>query len=75
MSSFWTCVVVQSILSNANLTSMLSGWFMKVERVVLNNWVAINLLYLSHDPRLGKYCISSDPLTLPQGRLTGVKLC
>jgi len=28
----------------------------------------------SHAPRLRKHCISSDPLTPPQGRLTGVKL-
>ena len=29
---------------------------------------------MTHAPRLRKHCILSDPLTLPRGRLTGVKL-
>jgi len=31
-------------------------------------------LSITHDPRLRKHCILSDPLTPPRGRLTGVKL-
>ena len=34
----------------------------------------LNCLLITHDPRLRKHCISSDPLTPRQGRLTGVKL-
>jgi len=34
----------------------------------------LNRLSITHDPRLHKHCILSDPLTPPQGRLTGVKL-
>jgi len=36
--------------------------------------IHVNHLIITHDPRLRKHCISSDPLTLPQERLTGVKL-
>ena len=34
----------------------------------------LNRLSITRDPPLGKHCISSDPLTPPRGRLTGVKL-
>ena len=34
----------------------------------------LNRLLITHDHRLRKHCISSDPLTPPRGRLTGVKL-
>jgi len=34
----------------------------------------LNRLLITHDHRLRKHCISSDPLTQPRGRLTGVKL-
>ena len=34
----------------------------------------LNRLPITHDPRLRKHCISSDPLTPPPGRLTSVKL-
>ena len=30
----------------------------------------LNRLLITHDPRLCKHCITSDPLTLPQGKLT-----
>jgi len=34
----------------------------------------LNRLSITHDHPLRKHCTSSDPLTPPQGRLTGVKL-
>jgi len=34
----------------------------------------LNRLLITHDPRLRKHCTLSDPLTPPQGILTGVKL-
>ena len=33
----------------------------------------LNCLSIIHDSRLYKHCVSSDPLTPPLGRLTGVK--
>jgi len=35
--------------------------------------VLLNQLLITHAPRLHKPCVSSDLLTPPQGRLTGVK--
>ena len=32
-----------------------------------------NRLSITHDPKLHKHCILSDPLTSPRGRLTGFK--
>ena len=31
--------------------------------------VLLNLLSITHDPRLRKHCISSDPLTSPRGEI------
>ena len=42
--------------------------------VLLCKQKLLNRLSITYDHRLRKHCILSDPLTLPRGRLTGVKL-
>jgi len=42
--------------------------------VLFSKQKLLNRLLITHDHRLLKHCISSNPLTPPRGRLTGVKL-
>ena len=70
---YFLYVLMQSLKTSLALLTIIIT-FSTCRGVLFYKQKLLNRLLITHDPRLRTHCISSDPLTPPRGRLTGVKL-
>ena len=70
---YFLYVLMQSLKTSLALLTIIIT-FSTYRGVLFYKQKLLNRLLITHDPRLRTHCISSDPLTPPRGRLTGVKL-
>ena len=73
-TSFKACLCFFVLMQSLKTSPALLTIIITFSTVLFCKQKLLNSLSITHDPRLRKHCISSDPLTPPRGSLTGVKL-